>query len=256
MTPPDASPKFAQIAAVIRRQIINGEYAPGDRIPSEADLADQHQVARPTAARAIALLRSEGWITSSPKSGSYVRARPALRIRSTSHYRRPKPGETTSPFARDAEREGKRPTWDHETVQVLADARVAERLRITVGDKVMRTSYVFKANDQPVQTSVSWEPYAIVGGTPIEFPEKPESRVETTGVIARMDLIGVHIDQIIERVQSREATAEERLTLDIPEGIWVVTIDRTQWAGDRAAEIADIVIPADRYALEYEIQVE
>lgn len=256
MTPDAAKlPKYAEIAASIRGKIEAGDLGPGDRIPSEKDLADEHAVARPTAARAIALLRSEGWVTSSEREGSRVRARPALRVRAVSHYLRAKPGENTSPFARDAEREGKHPDWDHETVQLKADQRTAERLRIAVGDPVMRTAYVYKADGLPVQTAVSWEPYAVVGDTPIEFPEKPESQVETTGVVARMDLIGVHVDRVLERVRSREATAAERLTLNIPEGIWVVAIDRTQWAGDLAVEITDIVIPADRYALEYDIPI-
>jgi DNA-binding GntR family transcriptional regulator len=258
MTPePPQPPLYARIAASLRGQIEAGELQPGDRIPSENQLADIHSTTRPTVSRAIQMLRSEGLVESAAKSGTFVRRRPAIETRSSTFYRRAKPGEPGSPFARDAKREGKRSAWDSETARTRADEVVAERLGISAGDHVMRTRYLFTANGEPVMMSTSWEPFALVGGTAIEEPEaNPGEPTAPRGVLARMDSIGFRADRVVEMVHARIASANERRVLDIAEDIWVQNVDRTYWARETAIETATIVIPADRYRLEYVIPID
>ena len=45
--------RFAQIKAVITEQIETGEIHPGDKVPSENELAQNHNVSRMTARRAL-----------------------------------------------------------------------------------------------------------------------------------------------------------------------------------------------------------
>lgn len=68
----DPTPKYRQIAHIIREQIRAGELEPMDAIPSEARLVQVHGVARETARDAIKLLREEGWIYTIQARGSYV----------------------------------------------------------------------------------------------------------------------------------------------------------------------------------------
>jgi DNA-binding GntR family transcriptional regulator len=254
MTPGEIpEPLHARIAAALRRDIADGTLAPGDRVPSELALAEKWSTARPTVREALNALRTAGLITTVPGRGTFVREKPAMTLRSAKHSRRSKTGESTSPFARDAQREGRVPNWVWDTAQVRADERIAGRLGIAAGDKVMRTAYVFSADGRPVQTSTSWEPFAIVGGTPVEEPEG-EGRI--IGVIARMDSIDIRVDRVVELVHARPAEEDERRVLDIPDDVWVQLIERTHWAGERAVETCDIVIPADRYLLQYEIFVD
>jgi DNA-binding GntR family transcriptional regulator len=245
-------PLYQRIAATLRTEIADGTVRPGARIQSEAQLAERFSTTRPTVRHAIEVLRTEGLVVAEPKRGTFVRRRPTLEIRSSDRYRRPDPAEETSPFARDAKREGTAPTWTWETSRLRADEHVAARLKIPAGEYVMRTDYVFLANGHPIQTSRSWEPFALVGGTPIEEPEG-EGRI--TGVIARMDSIGVVVDRVVELVRGRPASLDERRLLAIPDDVWVQTIERTHWAADQVVESCDIVVPADRYALEYDIPV-
>ncbi|UJW34508.1 GntR family transcriptional regulator [Saccharothrix sp. AJ9571] len=70
----DGTPKYHQIANSIRRQIITGELKPGDSVPSERRLEKDWNVARPTAADALRLLRHQGYVESRHGSGTYVRA--------------------------------------------------------------------------------------------------------------------------------------------------------------------------------------
>lgn len=57
-----ALPPFRRIAQTLREEILSGRLGPGDRLPSEHQLADQHDTTRPTVRKAIALLRPEGLV--------------------------------------------------------------------------------------------------------------------------------------------------------------------------------------------------
>jgi DNA-binding FadR family transcriptional regulator len=54
-------------------RILSGEYAPGERLPSEELLAADFGVSRPVVRQALARLREEDFISSRRGSGSYVR---------------------------------------------------------------------------------------------------------------------------------------------------------------------------------------
>lgn len=79
----------AQLAQLLRELIRSGQLAPGDRVPSEPQLARDHAVSRDTAQRALAMLADEGLITRRRGVGSIVatvetvlevRAAPGTRI--------------------------------------------------------------------------------------------------------------------------------------------------------------------------------
>ena len=116
----------------------------------------------------------------------------------------------------------------------------------------MRTSYRFLADGEPTQLSVSYEPLAVTQGTPIEWPEEGE----INGVVARMDAIGIRVDEVVERVSLRSATAEEVEALNLPARTFVHTIERTYKAGGAPVETADIVLPGGRYELVYRLPID
>ena len=68
-------PPYRQIAAIIKRGILAGQYAPNSRIPTESELVETYEVARSTARRAIAALRDEGLVYTVPARGTYVAER-------------------------------------------------------------------------------------------------------------------------------------------------------------------------------------
>lgn len=71
-------PRYAQLAAMIRAGIIAGRLRPGDRIPSEPELVDEHHVSKTTASRALDLLAAEGLIVRHSGRGSFVADAAAL----------------------------------------------------------------------------------------------------------------------------------------------------------------------------------
>ena len=69
-------PRWRQVAAVIRRRIADGTYAPRTRIPSVVQLMGEFGVAAATAQKVHAALRKEGLIYTEPGLGSFVGQRP------------------------------------------------------------------------------------------------------------------------------------------------------------------------------------
>lgn len=65
-------PAWRQLADILRRQILDGEYQPGEPIPSERQLQEQYQLSRGPVRRAIALLRDEGLVVTVAGSGTFV----------------------------------------------------------------------------------------------------------------------------------------------------------------------------------------
>jgi GntR family transcriptional regulator len=65
-----------QIAEHLRRSIVSGEYKVGDKLPSEADLARDHSVARITARQALMQLSQENLVVRTRGKGTFVAGRP------------------------------------------------------------------------------------------------------------------------------------------------------------------------------------
>jgi GntR family transcriptional regulator len=65
-------PKWEQVAAVVRERIASGEYPPSHLL-SEVQLEGEFGVARSTIRKAMAALREDGSILTTPGMGSFVR---------------------------------------------------------------------------------------------------------------------------------------------------------------------------------------
>lgn len=65
------------LVAALRARIVDGDIAPGEKLPSEAALAVEHQVSRTVVREAIARLNLEGLVHTRRGSGSYALAPPA-----------------------------------------------------------------------------------------------------------------------------------------------------------------------------------
>ncbi|WP_188194876.1 winged helix-turn-helix domain-containing protein [Nonomuraea sp. SYSU D8015] len=69
--------KPVTVAARITSAIDNGTFQPGDRLPSERELAATYQVSRATVREAVALLQEEGRVQVRHGSGTFVAGDPA-----------------------------------------------------------------------------------------------------------------------------------------------------------------------------------
>ncbi|PRY31150.1 GntR family transcriptional regulator [Pseudosporangium ferrugineum] len=71
---------FRQLADLLRSQIETGDLAPGEPLPSERRLAQEHGISRTTVRQAIGQLRTEGLVTVDRPRGTFVRVPEPMEI--------------------------------------------------------------------------------------------------------------------------------------------------------------------------------
>lgn len=71
--------KYEQIAESLRRRVADGEFGPGDLLPSSRDLCEQWAVSRATAIKAMDVLRADGLVVPHQGRGFAVTQAPAAR---------------------------------------------------------------------------------------------------------------------------------------------------------------------------------
>ena len=64
---------YRQLADILRDQILSGQQGPGAKLPGETRLVREYRVGRDTVRQALALLRSEGLVTTVRGAGTRVR---------------------------------------------------------------------------------------------------------------------------------------------------------------------------------------
>ena len=65
------TPKYQELMEQLRLQIVSGEIAPGQKLPSENTLSAQYQVSRQTVRKALAILQNEGYIYAEHGRGTF-----------------------------------------------------------------------------------------------------------------------------------------------------------------------------------------
>jgi DNA-binding GntR family transcriptional regulator len=228
---------YLQVVDDLRRQIIDGTLAPGERLPSRARLAEQHHVSENVVRRAVDVLMAEGLIETRTGARPIVRGRPQLRRLTRSWYREQRGG---SPFRADMRAQGHEADWLHHSGTSKATPVIAERLQVDPGASVMRTDYVFTSDGEPVMLSMLPESGPMAG----------------RGVTERMASIDQRVITATELVTARPIMQPEAQKLKASAGTIVMVIQRTYWTSERPVETADIIVPVDRYELLYVIPVE
>lgn len=235
-------PKYAQVVAEIQRRIESGEYPPGSLLPSEHQLSDEFQIARPTAVRALRVLRQDGWIETQQGKGSFVRGRPVL-----AGLEARRPGEEA--LNRD---ESDEPGQLIEVGVSTAPARVATLLGLADGaDAIARRRLVL--SDGEVSEIVTWwVPALLADGTDLAS-EKP-LRGSVRAHLARRK--GVRVDHVVERVVARHPTSQEAKLLGVGKtAAMLVLYVAGRDASGSSVLVLELVMPGDRHELEDAYQV-
>ncbi len=140
MEPLEHVPRYIRVREILRQRILDGVYSPGERIPSEPDLAREFGVSRGTVERAIRALVQEGVLTREQGRGTFV-AHPLL---NSIHFR-------LSTFAEEARRKGWEPSTRLVRAHVVpADASTSHVLRVDEGTSIIKIVRVHCANGEPV----------------------------------------------------------------------------------------------------------
>ncbi|MFI5621310.1 GntR family transcriptional regulator [Streptomyces sp. NPDC051567] len=236
---------YQRVADTFRARIADGTWPPGHRLPSRAALGAEFGGGDNVIRKAQELLITEGLLEGRPGSGTYVRT-PQERLRM---LRCPAPGHPSAGLAPAGVS-----TWDAQsTAKVPAPAQVAARLAIAPGDLCVRTEYDFlDVCRRPVMTSVSWEPMAITGRSVVVLPDG--GPLGGRSVVDRMAHLGIAVARTVERLRPVQTDRDQAQQLGIPAGALAMLIERTFYdSDDRPVETADLLVPADRWDIDYDI---
>lgn len=152
--------KYELIAEDLRTRVANGEFGPGDLLPSGRDLAEQWDVSRATVVRADDGLRNDGLVSTRQGAGFVVAetpvARPAggrradsTRVTGGAPYRRIGAPDRTVP-----------------------SPHVAQALQLQAGEQALRRIRLVLLDDGSPHTLVTaWFPPAIADAAPRLGPQ-------------------------------------------------------------------------------------
>ncbi|RLV08461.1 transcriptional regulator [Streptomyces griseocarneus] len=187
--------KYEQIADSLRRRITEGEFSPGDLLPSGRDLCEQWGVSRATVNKALDVLRADGVVVSRQGLGFRVTDVPLAR---PAGGRRANTTRVTGgrPFRRLGT-----PT------QEMPPSHVREALALQPGEPALRRDrFVLLDDGAPLSLVTAWFPSDVADRCPRLAQDGPITE-GTTNYVARetgrRPLRGTDITTV------RLATAEE-----------------------------------------------
>lgn len=138
-------PRYFQLKEIMRGKIRDGEWKPGDLIPSERELSEQYKISRMTARQAITELVHEGLFYREQGKGTFV-----SRHKITQQLIR------LTGFTEDIKARGQRPGTKVLSAQMRpADEDTAERLHIKPGQMIFRLQRLRLADAEPLAIELS-----------------------------------------------------------------------------------------------------
>jgi GntR family transcriptional regulator len=206
------------IADDLRTQVTTGVLKPGERLPSESQLAARYKVSTATLRNALALLQAEGLVEKVHGKGNFVR-----RIGRRLTYE----GGALTPFV---------PTL-HVTVrttQLRAQGALSTLLKVP--SRALLTEYLCVSH-------VGESPHSLAR---IYVPRKL-APAEASCRWPKPAELGPRLAETCEKVSARLPTPEEASTLRISSALAVLAITRVSAdTAGRIIEAALVVLPGDR----------
>ncbi|MET9418966.1 GntR family transcriptional regulator [Streptomyces klenkii] len=244
-------PRYLQIADDLAQQIRANVLAPGEQVPSEADLMDRYAVSQGTVRKAMTELRATGLIETHHGKGSYVKNRPPVRRKSSDRFRRSHRLAGKAAYLAEAEQAGSKAS-----VRVLyvgpveAPAEIAERLTVPVGAKVLARRRLYFSDGIPTEEATSYLPWDVAKDIPELFEENPGGG----GIYARLEEHGHQLKELAETVRVRLATKQETVALSLSPGSPIIHLTRNaESEAGRVVEVCDTIMAADQFVLDYRI---
>jgi DNA-binding GntR family transcriptional regulator len=207
------------LAQELRTRILAGEWRPGDRIPSEPELARRRTVSRSSMRAAITMLEEDGIVSRKHGSGTFVTYRPALPHDLSRNL-------GVSSLIRSI---GMLPgTVEESSSAVPAPAAVAEALGVAEGEPVSSLRRVRTAGGRRVVEATDW--CRVEHLAPEELAELPDG-----SIYAALAARGLAVDHGVADLTPRNADGDLARRLGVPRGTLLLTIDQVDRTVDGVA---------------------
>ncbi|MGD9525321.1 GntR family transcriptional regulator [Pseudonocardia sp.] len=248
-------PASERLAAELRSAIESGALAPGAKLPSERELAEQHRIARNTVRQAIRLLAESGLVVAEHGRGVFVRPATAVIRLGNDRYSPRYRSTGLSPFLLECAKQGKAGRFEVLLIErTKPPPDVARRLKLPPDDEsVLRRENVFWADNDPVQRVTTWIPWPIAEGTPLLSDDVGHP----FGIHGIFEERGHTMARILDEIGARMPTPDERQNLRLPAGVPVLDVLHTSIDTEgEPYELTRFVMRADLSGLRYDAPVE
>ncbi|RSS94818.1 GntR family transcriptional regulator [Streptomyces sp. WAC05292] len=244
-------PRYLQIAEDIVQQIRAGVLQPGDQVPSEAEMVERYGVSGGTIRKAMTEIRASGLVDTRHGKGSYVKARPPVRHRSSDRFRRSLRRGGKAAYLAESEQSGATAKVSVIFIGPMeAPEEIAQRLDVAPGTQILARRRLYFRNGTPVETATSYLPWDVVKDIPELFAENPGGG----GIYARLEDHGHVFAEFVETLQARPAAKAEASELALSPGAPVVHLLRNAVTETgRVVEVCDTLMAADQFVFEYRI---
>lgn len=240
-----ATPKYLNIAEMLRQQIEAGEWPTGSKLPTLTELGERFGADRNTVHKAIGELEAMGYVTATQGSGTVVRYGGARNRRARGNFvsRNMRLRGYSFPSATGGEVWMRHGEAD-KTPTAVTDPRIARLLEVEPGTVVPRRFRVTgPINEAPFQINTSWI-HPRVANVVADVDKNPAAGEW----LYRIEVAGHWPLAWTEFHRARMPSKEEAKLLQIPDTLPVVEIVRQGRSGTdgKAVEVTEYVIPSDR----------
>jgi GntR family transcriptional regulator len=208
----------------------------GGRLPPERELSERLGVARETLRRALSELEHEGLLDRRQGAGTFVSGQPVI-----------KQLQLMS-FSEDMRERGLTPSSEVLSVKELgANAKLAQKLKLTPGAALMELKRLRFANDEPMALETV---YLIKA----RAPEVDAEQLRTGSLYELLQRSGVVIRSAVQEVQATVLSEEEADLLEVPPFSPSLLVERLVLSNTgEIVEFARTLYRADRYRFEVNV---
>ncbi len=233
------SPLYQQIYQLLRKKIKDGQWQPGDLVPSEAELVEQYQVSRATVRQALDELVTDGLIMRKQGRGTFVLPpkveQGLVRIIS---------------FTEDMQQRGLSPGTQLISAELEpATDELAHHLEISAGEPLARIERLRMADGEPVSIEKSFLVHRNCPG----ILEKDY----TSQSLRRMleEVYGIRINSARQTIRAINASEEMAALLGVENSAAVLFIERISYTDfGMPIEFLQLFHRGDRYTLHGELR--
>jgi GntR family transcriptional regulator len=213
-------PLYKQLFHYLNSAIENHEFKPGDRIPSENELAREFNISRVTIRRALQGIAHQEKIVSVPGKGSFV-LQPKI-----------EPLMALTSFRENMRASRRIPSCSQTQVTLKEPPpTVAEVLQLYAAERAIHIHHSMLADGQPMAIQDAYLPCYIYERNPLIF--KPEV-LDNTSMYNVMEIeIGIKLFRAEEQLEAAICSPKEARDLAISKGEVVLITKRTTYDLDQ-----------------------
>jgi GntR family transcriptional regulator len=236
-----------QIAAWLRDRIINGDYEPGEKLPSHRQLETQFGVATNTVRAAIATLTKERLVIAEHGRGVIVRTHRQLTMRPAAYKNPAVSGEKHQWLSENEKRGMAAKAKLLHVGEVIPPAAVRDVFLLDKGEPALLRRQMLTLDGEPCELVEVYLPLSIARGTKLM-----NNHLLRGGSGRVLEDLGYPTVECVDKVSAQLPTPEQYAALQMPTKLPVLRTIRTTFSTDQRPIQVEIMAKAGHmYELQY-----